>query len=472
MATSSGTNGAQHDESDEEGKSLLSSSAGKNGNDGPSERPRYIKRGPISHPKGRLASKCTSLLLLVVLLSLAAFHLVPKLQPQTVSKEPTKTTANDPPPAPAPAPQDRGSTPSTGTKENPAPVPSIETPINDPSSEKKLTDDSVLFECPSQQARLSHSTQDAKHLQEWYDEPSREILSNNGTLEDLLQLAEFDNWGHSYHEVSKGMQHWKVRHYSQLLTLISQKEPETKGHQPTVAIYESACGIGLNLYLSLDILQEVVTLAMKDADFSQSHPNLSPAALNRIALYGNDFVPESVQIANQILNDKDRALGQVGTICQGDSTDLFFVPSDAFDLVFTGYITPLSDPLGLQLTDQEELMGRYTAMCEAHYDNNTALMEQNELAQKAQEEWYAKWVGEMIRIAKPGAPVLVEQVSYPYCQAYFDWGGVGQEFWKRQVLSGQRHWGEIDVESIEFEDDTIFRRRYHVAMRKKKRDEP
>jgi hypothetical protein len=32
-----------------------------------------------------------------------------------------------------------------------------------------------------------------------------------------------------------------------------------------------------------------------------------------------------------------------------------------------------------------------------------------------QTDWYGKWVGEMARIAKPGVPVIIEQVSLPYC---------------------------------------------------------
>lgn len=64
----------------------------------------------------------------------------------------------------------------------------------------------------------------------------------------------------------------------------------------------------------------------------------------------------------------------------------------------------------------------------------------------------------MIRIAKPGAPVIVEQVSYPFCEAQFDWGGVGQDFWATVE--------DIDPATIEFEDDRLFRKRYHVFMRK------
>jgi hypothetical protein len=131
-----------------------------------------------------------------------------------------------------------------------------------------------------------------------------------------------------------------------------------------------------------------------------------------------------------------------------------------FDLVYTGYISPLSDPLRLAdelgIRSDADLYGHYTEYCESS-DKSKA-----ERAQHLQEEWYAQWVGEMIRIAKPGAKVIVEQVSYPLCRAYYDWGGVSQNFWNRSMAKYQ--W---DVDSLEYQDDIIFRHRYHVMMRKR-----
>ena len=87
-----------------------------------------------------------------------------------------------------------------------------------------------------------------------------------------------------------------------------------------------------------------------------------------------------------------------------------------------------------------------------------------EVAQQRQNDWFGAWVGEMVRIAKPGAPVIVEQVSYPFCKAFFDWGGVNQEFWTGYAID--KYGWDVDPSSIEFEDDRLFRKRYHVFMRK------
>lgn len=69
----------------------------------------------------------------------------------------------------------------------------------------------------------------------------------------------------------------------------------------------------------------------------------------------------------------------------------------------------------------------------------------------------------MIRIAKPGAPVIVEQIPVVYCDEVEDNGGVHKEYWPRAVKV--YHW-DIDPASIEFKDDTQFDQRYHVFMRK------
>jgi hypothetical protein len=46
-----------------------------------------------------------------------------------------------------------------------------------------------------------------------------------------------------------------------------------------------------------------------------------------------------------------------------------------------------------------------------------------------------------------------------------DWGGVEKDFWKRAAK--ERKW-PIDSKSIVTEDDELFAKRYHVAMRKQK----
>jgi len=83
-----------------------------------------------------------------------------------------------------------------------------------------------------------------------------------------------------------------------------------------------------------------------------------------------------------------------------------------------------------------------------------------------QHDWYGKWVGEMARIAKPGAPIIVEQVSKSYCTNQHDWGGVDDYFWFQAATQNSYDWN-VDPRSIETLRDALHRDRYHVFMLKK-----
>jgi hypothetical protein len=87
--------------------------------------------------------------------------------------------------------------------------------------------------------------------------------------------------------------------------------------------------------------------------------------------------------------------------------------------------------------------------------------------QQKQEDWYGRWVYEMVRIAKPGVPIIIEQVSSTPCMAGFDyWGGVSKDYWKKHAETNTYNWN-VDPESIEIMDNVIFQARYDVFMLKK-----
>jgi hypothetical protein len=132
-------------------------------------------------------------------------------------------------------------------------------------------------------------------------------------------------------------------------------------------------------------------------------------------------------------------------------------------LSLSSYYSPLLDPLHFE-TGTNENYDFYTTLCK-HADDDWEGKKLKEIAQQRQNDWYGHWVAEMARIAKPGVPVIVEQVSPRYCDAFFDWGGVDKDWWKKAALNNTYDW-DIDPESIEYEDDTIFRQRYHVFMLK------
>jgi SAM-dependent methyltransferase len=293
----------------------------------------------------------------------------------------------------------------------------------------KQHDNRLGFDCPAFVVPPANADANQKL---WYDSKSSEIANNATEFLKIFQnVEEYDNWGHSYGEVKHGMSRFKKKYFVPNLA-------------SGMSIYESACGIGLNLFMTLEILKK--------------------KNVEGITVYGNDYVGDSVRVANQLL-----ASGSLpgnsgfGLICQADSTNLQHIPDNSFDLVFTGYISPMLDPLEW---GGDEPFTKYTQLCEATEESDPEKFSLNIEAQRRQDTWYRSWVEEMIRIAKPGAPVIVEQVSYPQCEAVYDWGGVHPSFWERNI---EDHGWDIDPESIKYMDDTIFRHRYHVFMRKNNR---
>jgi hypothetical protein len=213
---------------------------------------------------------------------------------------------------------------------------------------------------------------------EWYDIPSRELNRNLSRYMDNFRDSEYDHWGHTYNELKQSMYKWKSTHFT--------------GLKSGDRIYESACGIGLNTFMTMEIMEEV-------------------AGIQGIEFYGNEYARDSVIVAHCISGSgRLPAKGRLGAICRADSSDLSFGPANFFHLVFTGYISPLFDPLELGGSTKENF-ATYGEQCRVTSAGDTRSKARE--AQRIQEDWYAKWVEEMIRLAQPGAPIIVEQVSYP-----------------------------------------------------------
>ena len=247
------------------------------------------------------------------------------------------------------------------------------------------------------------------------------------TLQEIEKLKEegFDGWRRDYETFKET----KRKMVSQMF----------KSLRPGDSLFEVACGIGFNLLMTVEILKEI--------------------GIEDINVYGIDYVQSSVDLANQILEISLPPIkSNLGSpICRGDASNLFFVEDESFDMVFTGYIDPITDPLGM-----ESELGREPEI-EDFCDGKKGDWEKKMLAkldQKKQEDWYSSWVVEMIRIAKKGAPIIVEEISLPFCEDPNDWGGVSKKWWTEAISTYD--W-DVDVDSMVFDDS---RSRYTVFMRK------
>uniref|UniRef100_A0A7S4AL83 Methyltransferase domain-containing protein n=1 Tax=Pseudo-nitzschia australis TaxID=44445 RepID=A0A7S4AL83_9STRA len=306
----------------------------------------------------------------------------------------------------------------------------------------------IKFRCPS---RFQLGSEDEEYAEQYAVEAEEMTTDKKQFLANYKEV-EFDQWDDTYTNVKTGLAPFKSKYY-------------TKYIKNGMHIYESAMGTGLNLFMTLDLLRE------------QKPP------ISGVTVYGNDLVKESIdQAVGVILADGVIPAGNhQGVLCTGNSLDLGHVPSSAFDLVYTGYITPVMDALHIVPAkdkdaddDDDSVWNRYQDICTAVENNKSKddddkdwmaeyLWERMILEQ--QRERYGKWVGEMARIAKPGVPVIVESVSVSYCEFTEDWGGVPKSFWKKAARENTYNW-DVDPKSIEMMDDTLNEKRYHVFMLK------
>jgi len=313
----------------------------------------------------------------------------------------------------------------------------------------------IQYSCP---AELKESINELGGYDPFYD-PDEEPESENLTLfKETFRDDIFDGHAKTYTKLKEHMREFKKKFFV----------PYLKSGD---VIYESACGIGLSLFYTLELLKE-------------------EGNITNITVYGNEYIPRNADTGNKLLNflfEDGGNENHLGKICAGDSTDLSFVPSNSFDFVFTGYISPRWDPMELNLGDDLN----YDVMrdiCDAADDfdfdalekrieNGKEKLNKNEtkavwakalvgMAQVKQHLWFNHWLDHMIRIAKPGAPVVIELAAKPYCDTWGDYGGVDYGYW---FVSGVETYGwDVVQDSIKIHllNADKPNGRYHVFMLK------
>ena len=285
----------------------------------------------------------------------------------------------------------------------------------------------LLYSCPDFQVSAEIDKE-----QDFYREKNAHLFKNGEPDFSSFRDSPFDAWSSSYNEVKTRSKDWKLRAFGDNLS--------GNGNEK---IYESACGSGFNLLMTLEILAE--------------HRDM-----RSLSVHGSDYVSASVNYASQLLAAEAPAGTTVGTLCNADSSNLSHVPDNSFDLVFTGYIDPMDDPLNIGLSDDEIYDQWVEEVCLKETEVSKKLRIKS---QRIQEDWYAKWVTELVRIAKPGKVVIIESVSHSLCTHNLtDWGGVDKEWWLSTAIS--RYGWNVDPSSVLIEDYRLNGQRYNVIMRK------
>lgn len=164
--------------------------------------------------------------------------------------------------------------------------------------------DLVSYQCPPIYKGAVDVLNNTQKVRD-YQVQIREQFKNFPRFLETFRKDAYDQLYYSWESVKESNYDWKSRMYDV---------------RDGDSVYESASGIGLNLYQTMEILQEV-------------------NGIKSLVLYGNDFLDVSVEKSN-LLYDQAPPRGAVkGQFCQGDSKNLSFVPSNSFDLVYTGYLT-------------------------------------------------------------------------------------------------------------------------------------
>jgi hypothetical protein len=120
----------------------------------------------------------------------------------------------------------------------------------------------------------------------------------------------------------------------------------------------------------------------------------------------------------------------------------------------------LFDPLGIEGQYSGTLLAFYKGLCKNKDLKSARLVE---LAQSKQDDHVGQWIKEMIRIAKPGRPVIAEMISPHFCDDNDLMGLVPKSFWKSAV---DKYAWDIDPGSILIEANKLIGSRYNVFMRK------
>ncbi|CAB9523231.1 expressed unknown protein [Seminavis robusta] len=248
---------------------------------------------------------------------------------------------------------------------------------------------------------------------------------------ETFQTRTYDYSRHSYLYYKAGMHHWKSTRFHPYL-------------QNGSSIYQHDCGFGLNFIMTLATMAE-------------------EQVFHNLTFYGDTLVPQQANLTNRILQALlPRFNATLGGICATNTLD--FVPSDSFDLVYASGLDPLLDPLNFNLPVESyrDTYDYYSEICRLDTWKDQKL---REIAQQRQNDWFGAKVHQLLRIAKPGAPIILELVSHPFCEKPFTLGGVSQDFWTRRDTHERYHW-DVDLDSIDMVRDRIYGQRYHVFLRK------
>ena len=305
----------------------------------------------------------------------------------------------------------------------------------------------------------------------------------------------------TYHTLKEQMSAWRTLKYI----------PSLK--KTGANILELNCGLGLNLFMTYEIIQQsqqpkdnirdvhlygttTSTTTSTTADESIGTAVTANALLDTILQKEANFVgggKRGIICPTVLRTNRQNRMYDHNTY---DAPDLSFIPDNSFDLVYTSDIPLARDIWDTDLMSNQEFVNRQVDLCRTK-DTDWKSSSLYQVSQEQQESIYGRQVAEMIRITKPGNVIAIEHVPMPFCDlvhrnaaasapyhsdAFYYYSGVGLDpsFWTNSDTHARYQWNDLDVTSIdilmdessyydEYNNSNNNATQYHVVMKKVKK---
>jgi hypothetical protein len=329
-------------------------------------------------------------------------------------------------------------------------------------------------------------------LLDGYDDSYTTSTSTTTGCRENDPFCRTNNTLNTYNQVREHMTNWKTTKYVPTLK------------KTGASILELNCQIGLNLYMTYDIMSSQDGTNLRDVHLYGIESNY------RMAMLANTLLDTLLQMEANFVGG-----GKRGVICpipvvtatndnvnhRSVQQDLSFIPDNSFDLVYTSHLRPIyatwdtitttdsTEEPNTPPTNESIQQQRHVDICETK-DQDWKSMTLYTASQQQQEMLYGQYIYDMFRITKPGNVIAMEHVPIPYCDALvllhknnqhannsntnpypLVWqGGVSQSFWYSNVTHVRYKWIDfMDITSIEMEVDTLYTNypHYHVMMKKR-----
>lgn len=271
------------------------------------------------------------------------------------------------------------------------------------------------------------------------------------------QALTGDSEEYTFKELKENLREWTVNRIAPHV-LDEQMETSTTTttteHRQVSILEASSSTLGSGLFLTLLLLEEMQAQRPNPTQFWVSGHDQNPSPLSFSSFRDDKGM-------NKLPNVH---LGVFCGVKESPLMNLSYIPQEMFDVVYSDHIPSLSNPLDF-VEPSEALFAKYLGLCTSD-EQDAQGKPLREVALEKQEALLARWLGDLVRVLRPGGLVIVENIAVPLCESSKPEIGVHQEWWSAFILKNA-HQLSMDPATTTLEEDHLRNWRYHVVMRKK-----